>query len=282
MLREFSLGGRLAERVGADGRPLHPPAPVRDAATVMLVRDAPPRRRSGAGGVEVFAFRRVSRMAFAAGMLVFPGGSVDPGDADPGIPWEGPAPGQADAPAVVAAVRETFEECGVLLAREAAGRVPDAGELAAPAWEERRQALAAGRARLAAVLAATDLRLPAAGLWPWARWVTPPFENRRFDTRFFVAALPPGQQARDLGGEGEQAAWLDPARAVAAHAAGELPMLPPTLVCLEELAAAPDVATLLATPRRLRPVSPWVARADDGRLVLRVDLDGHGGGQAAP
>ncbi|MGZ4611942.1 MAG: NUDIX hydrolase [Kineosporiaceae bacterium] len=277
MLRDFPLGGRLAERVGGDGLPLHPAAPVRDAATVMLVRDRAP----GPGGVEVFAFRRVPRMVFAPGMLVFPGGSVDPGDADPRTPWVGPPPAP-DGPAVVAAVRETFEECGVLLARDAAGRPPDAGELSAPEWEQRREALAAGRAGLAGVLAVAGLRLSADDLRPWARWVTPPFENRRFDTRFFVAALPPGQLARDLGGEGERAAWLDPARAVAAHAAGELPMLPPTLVCLEELATAPDVVTLLATPRRPRPVSPWVARGDDGRLRLRVDLDGHGGGEPTP
>jgi hypothetical protein len=69
---------------------------------------------------------------------------------------------------------------------------------------------------------------------------------------------------------------------VAAHAAGELPMLPPTLVCLEELAASPDVATLLATPRTPAPVSPWVARNGDGELVLRIDLDGRGGGEPQP
>ena len=81
MLREFSLSGRLAERVDADGRPLHEPPPVRAAATVLLLRDRP------GTGVEVFAFRRVPRMVFAPpGMLVFPGGSVDPADADPALP----------------------------------------------------------------------------------------------------------------------------------------------------------------------------------------------------
>jgi 8-oxo-dGTP pyrophosphatase MutT (NUDIX family) len=181
----------------------------------------------------------------------------------------------------VAAVRETFEECGVLLALDAAGRAPNAAELAAPSWEERRLALASGAAPLAEALLATGLSLRAADLRPWARWVTPAFERRRFDTRFYVAALPPGQEARDLGGEGEQAAWLDPRAAVAAHAAGRLPMLPPTLVCLEELAAAQDVAALFATPRVPRPVSPWVARDGCGRLVLRIDLDGRGGGEVA-
>jgi 8-oxo-dGTP pyrophosphatase MutT (NUDIX family) len=268
----------MADRVDAEGRPVHPAPDVRDAATVMLVRDRP--GVSGfPPGVEVFAFRRVPRMAFAPGMLVFPGGSVDPGDANPRTPWAGQAPPTRDAPAVAAAVRETFEECGVLLAGDGAGRPPDAVELAAPVWEERRRALVTGRTTLPEVLLAAGLAVRADDLHPWARWVTPPFENRRFDTRFYVAALPTEQEARDLGGEGEQAAWLDPRAAVAAHAAGNLPMLPPTLVCLEELAAAGDVACLLATVREPRPVSPWVARGRDGGLVLRIDLDGRGGGE---
>ncbi len=281
MLREFSLQGRLVERVDAGGRPLHPPPPVRDAATVLLLRDRP------GGGVEVFTFRRVPRMAFAPGMLVFPGGSVDPADADPGLPWDAPVPA-GSGPARAAAVRETFEECGVLLATAvpaerggAPGRAPDAGELASPAWEERRTALAAGRLTLAQVLAPAGLAAAGTALVPWARWVTPAFEHRRFDTWFFLARLPAGQQARDLGGEGERAAWRDPAQAVDEHHAGQLPMLPPTLVCLEELAAGGSADALLATPRQVRPVSPWVASGRDGP-VLRVDLDGRGGGEPGP
>jgi 8-oxo-dGTP pyrophosphatase MutT (NUDIX family) len=272
VLREFPLPARASERLAPDASPLHPVPPVRDAATVMLVRDRP----DAAPGVEVFAFRRVPRMAFAPGMLVFPGGSVDA--ADVRTPFRGPAP--EDAAALGAAVRETFEECGVLLAVDKAGIAPDAGALRSNDWEERRLRLAAGELALADALGADGLAVRPADLHPWARWVTPPFENRRFDTRFYVAVLPPGQQARDLGGEGERAAWLSPAEAVAAHAAGELPMLPPTLVCLEELAAVPDVAALLATPRTPAPVSPWIARDATGALVLRIDLDGRGGGEA--
>jgi 8-oxo-dGTP pyrophosphatase MutT (NUDIX family) len=274
VLREFALTGRLAERVDADGRPLHEPPPVRAAATVMLLRDRP------GSGVEVFAFRRVPRMVFAAGMLVFPGGSVDAADADPDLPWDVPVDAAA-APALAAAVRETFEECGVLLARDHGGRAPDAGELASPPWEERRAGLAEGRLTLAGVLAQSGLAAAASALHPWARWVTPEFERRRFDTWFYLARLPAGQEARDLGGEGERAAWLDPADALDRHAAGDLPMLPPTQVCLEELAAAGSVDELLATPRAVRPVSPRVERGEDG-LVLRIDLDGRGGGAEEP
>jgi 8-oxo-dGTP pyrophosphatase MutT (NUDIX family) len=272
VLREFALTGRMVERVDGDGRPLHPPPPARAAATVMLLRER-------AGGVEVFAFRRVARMAFAPGMLVFPGGSVDAADADPDLPWDAPVDAAA-APVLAAAVRETFEECGVLLAVDPAGRAPDAAELASPAWEERRTGLAEGRLALAGVLAATGLRAAGSALRPWARWVTPAFEQRRFDTWFYLARLPAGQEARDLGGEGERATWLEPADAVERHRAGELPMFPPTLVCLEELAAGGSVDALLATPRQVRPVSPEVTRGDGG-LVLRVDLDGRGGGEPA-
>ncbi len=215
-------------------------------------------------------------MAFAPGMLAFPGGAVEPAD---------DALGQSSRPellaTVVAAVRETFEECGVLLAvpdREQSGSpLADPGRL--EAW---RQDLIGGRLDLAGVLRAARARLSADLLHPWAHWVTPAFEPRRFDTRFYLARVPPGQEPRDLGGEGEQAAWLDAAEAVRQHAEGMLPMLPPTLVCLEELACATDVEELFATHRRLRPVSPWLAEAvgpDGVRVpVLRVHLDGVGGG----
>jgi 8-oxo-dGTP pyrophosphatase MutT (NUDIX family) len=270
VLREFPLTGRLAERLDADGRPLHEPPSLRPAATVLLLRDAAGR------GVQVFAFRRVPRMVFAPGMLVFPGGSVDAADADPTIPWDVPVD-PAAAPALAAAVRETFEECGVLLARDSAGGAPDADELASTAWEERRIDLAEGQVPLSTVLTQAGLAGAASALRPWARWITPEFERRRFDTWFYLARVPARQEPRDLGGEGELAAWLDPADALERHAAGELPMLPPTQVCLEELAVAGSVEELLSTPRAVRPVSPWVAHGVPGP-VLRIDLDGRGGG----
>ncbi len=241
-------------------------AAARSSATVLLVAD----------GVQVFTLRRRRTMAFAPGMLAFPGGAVEPSDDVLGQSCRPELPATA-----VAAVRETFEECGVLLA------VPERGEsrshLADPGrLEGWRQDLVSGRLDLAGVLRAARARLSADLLHPWAHWVTPAFEPRRFDTRFYLARVPAGQEPRDLGGEGEQAGWLDAAEAVRRHAEGSLPMLPPTLVCLEELAVATDVEALFATRRRLRPVSPWLAEADgpDGtRLpVLRVHLDGVGGG----
>ncbi|HET9654060.1 MAG TPA: NUDIX hydrolase [Kineosporiaceae bacterium] len=305
MLRQFPLG-RSADAVTGS------PSPARPAATVMLVRDpvtlSPPGGPGNStgtvpgagtdpavagvcGGVEVFVFRRVAGMQFAAGMHVFPGGRVDERDGDPAVAWHGPGPEEfaaalsADVPLaralVVAAVRETFEECGVLLAGTPdGGPVPGlaAGEWGG-VWADRQRRLSEGRIGLAELLSEAGLVLRAELLRPWAHWVTPPAEGRRYDTRFFVAGMPPGQQARDLGGEGEQARWLSAAAAVGQCATGAAPMLPPTVVCLEELAAAGSVSALLAAPRRIRPVMPWVVPGPDGRLLVEVDLDGSGGGE---
>jgi 8-oxo-dGTP pyrophosphatase MutT (NUDIX family) len=256
----------------------------------MLVRRADP------AGVEVFTFRRRPSLAFAAGMVVFPGGSVEVADGEDDLPWSGP-PATTFAAAfacdertgralVGAAVRETFEECGVLLARRADG-TPFTEPLDSSEWEARRHALLDGTATVGSMLRETGLVVAADLLVPWSHWVTPVGEPRRFDARFFVAAMPVEQQARDLGGEGELAGWSSPTAAVAGYHAGEVPLMPPTLVSLEDLAAAGSVEELLATPRRLRKVSPWIAEVgadDDGtpRYALRVDLDGVGGGEPGP
>jgi 8-oxo-dGTP pyrophosphatase MutT (NUDIX family) len=165
VIRDFAV----PPGVSAGGRDGVVEVPTRDAATVMLVRDA-------AAGIEVFVFRRVATMAFAAGMHVFPGGRLDPGDDDPRVPWAGPSPkdlavalGATPDGAralVVAAVRETFEECGVLLAG------PDSGHLVADVtgagWERDREALAAGETSLADVLGRRGLGVRADLLRPWA------------------------------------------------------------------------------------------------------------------
>ena len=289
MLREFPLPAAVRERAAAwlDDAASAAEATggerrgVRAAATVLLLRDC-----SGADApVEVFMLRRVAGMAFAAGMHVFPGGSVDERDADTRITWFGPPPEAFTAalsadPAlaraiVVAAIRETFEECGVLLAGAGPDRLLD--DVSGRGWERDRLALAAGELGLADVLGRRDLGVRADLLRPWAHWVTPTFERRRFDTRFFLAALPAGQQTRDLGEEADRAEWLAPAEALRRHREGGL--LPPTVVCLEEMATAASTAEALARPRRPRPVMPWLARPVADDVVLRVDLDGEGGGE---
>ncbi|MBL8929956.1 MAG: NUDIX hydrolase [Kineosporiaceae bacterium] len=283
MLRDFVLPPASVERAALAGS--SPPPPVRDAATVMLIDDLPD------GGVSVLAFRRRSTLAFAPGMLVFPGGAVDADDVRVAAEHGGPDAAGGGLDAVrVAAVRETFEECGVLLAAPAPGPT-GAGSLEVGATDlaRLRADLLAGRIDLAGVLRETGTRLRSDRLLPWAHWITPAFEPRRYDTRFFVAVVPEGQDPAEWGEEAEEGlipglegGWLSAAEAVARHRAGGLAMLPPTLVCLEELAAAPSVAAVFATVRRPRPVTPWLAwtAGPGGRReqVLRVDLDGVGGG----
>jgi 8-oxo-dGTP pyrophosphatase MutT (NUDIX family) len=202
-----------------------PPATPRDAATVALIRD-------GAAGLEVYLMRRVRQMAFAAGMYVFPGGSVDPADLDP-LPdenWGRRAPswwgerlgaGPAAAAALVrAAIRETREECDV------------------------------------------DLRQ--AHLAPLAHWLTPEVEPRRYDTRFFLAALPEGQECRDVGSEADARLWVRPQQAFDQR----LTMLPPTAAVLADLSGFSDVASAMTASRRIERVMP-VFQLEGDHLVLK-------------
>ncbi|MFL6130611.1 MAG: NUDIX hydrolase [Mycobacteriales bacterium] len=233
----------------------------KNAATVVLLRDGP-------GGPEVYLLRRVRDMAFAAGMTVFPGGAVDPRDAETAVGWVGPPPAQwaaslaADEPLaralLCAAVRETFEESGVLLAGPSADAVCGTG---GPRWEADRVALETRAESLAELLTRRGLVLRADLLRPWAHWITPPQEPRRYDTRFLVAALPDGQSTRDVTSEADLVEWVRPADALAQVRRGERKVLPPTLVTLEEIAAYRSVAEVLAAGERrvLDPIQPAVA-----------------------
>jgi 8-oxo-dGTP pyrophosphatase MutT (NUDIX family) len=269
----------LAERARdiSDGR-LAPAVP-RDAATVILLRQALPVDEGG--GVEAFLLRRTAELEFAPGAYVFPGGSVDRSDADPGLGWAGPDPAEfaalLDVPPdraralVCAAVRETFEESGVLLAGASHDDlVSDSAALAAD-----RHALLAGTASLAEVLSRRGLVLRTDLLTPWARWITPEASPRRFDTWFFAAALPPGQAATAAPeghadpGESESGAWLRPASALEAARAGQMTLLPPTAVTLGELARHADVPAILAHRPVITPRLPKVV-VEDGRVRLHL------------
>jgi 8-oxo-dGTP pyrophosphatase MutT (NUDIX family) len=275
------------------------PAVPRDAATVILIR--PEAGAAGAAapgidtaGVEVYLLRRTKALEFAPGACVFPGGSVDVRDADPGIAetgWAGPAPADVGqllgVPAdraralVCAAVRETFEESGVLLAGPSpAELVPDGADLA-----QDRRALLDGSLSLSELLARRGLLLRADLLTPWARWITPEVSPRRFDTWFFAAALPAGQlaglapadqlaglaaAAREGEGEGERGGgesdsgtWWRPSAALEAARAGQITLLPPTAVTLAELAAYQDVEAILGERRMITPLLPKVVVEDE-------------------
>ena len=246
----------------------------RQAATVLLLRD-------GGAGLEVYLQRRTNGMPFAGGMTAYPGGGVDDRDGDVDIAWTGPTPEQwgtafgCDAriarELVCAAVRETFEEAGVLLAGpDAASVVPD---VSGDDWEEQRQALLSRELSLSELLAGRGLALRSDLLRPFAHWITPPVEPRRYDTKFFAAALPVGQDARHVSGEADEASWLPPSAALAEFSAGTRPMLPPTIHTLSQLEPFPDVAAALAgsPPEPLRPISPIFVEEPDGRWAVLDD-----------
>jgi 8-oxo-dGTP pyrophosphatase MutT (NUDIX family) len=274
-----SLGRWPAEIVAhvraIDAGEIQPPEP-RHASTVVLLRDS----TSGAG-VEAYLLRRQKTMAFAAGMYVFPGGSVDPRDevlAESA--WVGPPPQQwarlltADtrlATALVcAAVRETFEESGVLLAGTSAGDV--IADITSDDWEADRLALLDRSLSFAELLDRRGLVLRADLLRPWAHWITPVVEPRRYDTRFFVAALPDGQRTRDVGGEADRVAWMRPRAALDAYEAGDMGLMPPTAFTLMEMSAFGGVAEVLAAgdARDVQPVLPKIVLTDDdeARILL--------------
>jgi 8-oxo-dGTP pyrophosphatase MutT (NUDIX family) len=267
---------RLPSRFGAHAREVLSgavaPVSPRDAATVMLLRPV-------AGGMQVYMLRRTSSMSFAPGAYVFPGGSVDPRDAEPDIVWAGPGPDvwarvlevteDLARALVCAAVRETFEESGVLLAGAGSNRV--ISDTSGEDWQADRAALLAGTLSLARLLRRRDLVLRADLLRPWSRWITPETEKRRYDTRFFAAALPPGQRTLDFhgaahagAGEADEAAWIDPAAALAAAGRQEIMLMPPTAVTLAELRDCGQVAGALASRRSMTPVMPEISVAEDG------------------
>ncbi|MDV3127096.1 NUDIX hydrolase [Mycobacterium sp. 21AC1] len=239
--------------------PVAPLAP-RPAATVMLVRDTP-------AGIKVFLMRRHAAMEFVAGVMVFPGGGVDDRDRNADIGWFGPAPswwadrlgvdtGLAEA-LVCAAARETFEESGVLFA----GPVNDPDGIVSDAsvYGDARAALASNSLSFADFLRDEKLVLRADLLRPWANWVTPKEERtRRYDTYFFVGALPAGQRADGENTEADQAFWSTPQEGLDDFAAGRSFLLPPTWTQLESLNGR-TVAEVLSVERKIVPIEPNLA-----------------------
>jgi len=288
------------------------PAPPRDAATVMVLRSAeqPPKAARGYGGsspreavldvapdtmapfaigrdIQVLMLRRTAAMKFAPGAYVFPGGSVDLADYNADVGWHGPSAAEFGArlgasaevarALVCAAVRETFEESGVLLAG-----APGGGPLAAPSgpsWEADRMAMAAGPLTLAELLNRRGLVLRADLLVPWARWITPDGEPRRFDARFFAAVLPEGQEAVGHEAEADHVAWLRPADAIESAKAGVISLLPPTATTLNDFAAAvaagAGLAGILGQRRVIEPVQPRLLLEDGAAWLVIPDGVGY-------
>lgn len=255
---------------------------IHPAATVVLLRERD-------GNLETLLMRRRATLGFLGGMWVFPGGRMEPSDASPDARARGHRedPGRplgllssdgrplADDVALGyahAACREAFEEAGVLLARDASGRPCDAdtAERLAP----HRETVTRDPISFTRLLESNDLRIDVDALCYWSHWITPSAEPKRFDTRFFVAALPAGQRASADLSELTEHAWRSPADAVADCGRGALRMVPPTLYTLEDLAECHarhgSLAAMLAAEsgRAAPPVMPRMAITADAVDVV--------------
>jgi 8-oxo-dGTP pyrophosphatase MutT (NUDIX family) len=256
-----------------DGQPRTAP---RDAATVILLRDPP------AGPYEMFLMQRHRDQSFMGGAHVFPGGRLSDADTDPHLAARTDGSSVFDARRLLqepelseararglflAAIRETFEEAGVLVARDASNRSVD---LAAPETAARfaasRHELREGRLTLTVLAQCAHIRYAPDLLLPYSHWITPEIEPRRFDTRFFLARLPDGQVAVHDRTELTDSLWLTPSAALAQHRAGRIVLMPPTLKTVEELLVFSSLPDLFAAAadRRIHTILPEAFRTADG------------------
>lgn len=262
---------------------------LRDAATVMLVRD-------GTQGMEVFMLRRNLNSDFVGGAYVFPGGAVDRADRHEDL--ERVVRGRTDAGAShllgiergglaywVAAVRECFEEAGVLLACDVGGTVLSlADEATAERFTEHRGAVNTGTRRFIDVLDAEELHILADEIHYFSHWITPVGPPRRYDTRFFVAAAPPEQVPLHDDAETIANLWVRPQDALDRHRAGELEMIFPTIKNLEAIArfdAAEDLLAHAASVQSVPPIQPRIVQDEGGGMRILMPGD-PGFEEAAP
>jgi 8-oxo-dGTP pyrophosphatase MutT (NUDIX family) len=250
------------------------PVEPRPAASVVLVRPG------AVAPVESYLIRRARGMRFLGGYYAFPGGKVDLGDRRPETLARASGLAAAAAAAVVdapqdevpplaywvAAVRELFEEVGVLLATR--GGVALEGPLGPDVLALRDRLHA--REGLAAVLARIDAVPATHALYAFARWVTPSVNPRRFDTRFLIGRMPGGQEPCPDGTETESCTWYTPAAAIAAYLAGEIELIPPTVRTLDDLArfASIDDALGHARTRAVVPACPEI-ETEAGVVTMR-------------
>ena len=237
-----------------------PDKPIKDASTVIVLREAD-------GGLETFLLCRHHQSGFLGGAHVFPGGKVDPSDAEPSWCARVDRPteeiterlGESDTEVglglLIAAVRETFEEAGVLLANVAEG-------VDLSATRERLH----GGASFSELASDIDMRIDSMALTPYARWITPKMESRRFDTRFYIAVLPEDQSASHDGTETTSATWLRPAGAIDDMHAGRIKLAPPTVRTLQWLAQFDDAKSVIVDSLSRKPplVRPRLVTGEDG------------------
>jgi 8-oxo-dGTP pyrophosphatase MutT (NUDIX family) len=246
-----------------------PPAPAL-SATILLVRD-------GAPGLEVFMVQRHHRIDFATGAMVFPGGKLEPGDFDPSLRARALGAAALSDPELalrVGAIRETFEEARVLLARRRGSDALLEGAEVLALEERHRGALEAHELRLAELAREEDLELAVDRLVPFAHWITPEFMPKRFETWFFLVAAPEDQVAVHDGHEGVDSLWITPADAAAEAAAGRRTVIFPTLQNVKKLGQSASVAEALAAARRapIVTVLPRVVETERGSM-LRIPVE---------
>jgi 8-oxo-dGTP pyrophosphatase MutT (NUDIX family) len=247
-----------------------PPADVsaRPAATALILRDGP-------HGIEVFLVVRHHEIDFASGALVFPGGKVDPDDTDPA--WDAhvsSAPdGGLDRSFAIAALRETFEEAGILIARPRGdGALIDAGAA--------HRIVLAGRVgpqppRFIDLIRGNSLTLAMDLLVRFAHWITPVGLPKRFDTHFFLVAAPVEQTGAHDGSESIEGFWIRPADALREARDGKRSIVPATRLNLQRLAQSATVAEAVAAARmsRIVTVTPKVQRNADGSRTVRIPVE---------
>ncbi|MFW6093813.1 MAG: NUDIX hydrolase [Pseudomonadota bacterium] len=236
------------------------PAPAVPSATILMIRD-------GDHGLEVFMVVRHHQIDFASGALVFPGGKADDNDFDPALADH--LDGAAQEPAMraiqVSAIREAFEECGILLARAPGAPGLISGTRLAE-LEDYRLSLHRGEVSVLEFVQRERLHLACDALVHFAHWVTPEMMPKRFDTHFFLAAAPADHLAAHDGHESVDSVWIRPADVLEQAARGERTVIFPTLRNVEKLARFDTVADALATTAAADVVRvlPWTEQRDDG------------------
>jgi 8-oxo-dGTP pyrophosphatase MutT (NUDIX family) len=250
-------------------------ATARPAATIMLLRDGPE-------GIEVFMVVRHHAIDFAAGALVFPGGRVEEADHELAA-GDCPNPDGLDTEALafrIAAIRETFEECGVLLARPlGSDRLIDGATLKR-LEDQHRAALNAGSIGFDAVLESEGL-LPAPDLLVhFAHWITPSHQPKRYDTHFFLTAAPSEHLAVHDGREAVDSLWITPARALADTAAGRFKLVFATAKNLEKLGRSGSVREAMETARTATVVTvqPKGTKLEGTKRLMRIPVEADYGG----
>ncbi len=263
-------------------------ATLRDAATVLLIRDADATDGYGGQSVEVCMLRRNLALEFVAGAYVFPGGSVDPEDQSPEAVDRCDGLTDEEASSMlgiesgglafwVAALRECFEEAGILMARPTgdgpSGRGPlldTTDPMLARRFAAHRHAVNEQRVGFLDVCEQEDLLLAVDAVYYIGHWITPELSPRRFDTRFFIAEAPPGQLVSHDDGETIADIWIRPSEALAREAAGEIELLPPTIFNLQKIEAFQTTAEVIEWAGQVADVPTVlpIVVVEEGRVLI--------------